>query len=93
MAELNQPECNSDATEPVLRARVAELETLLEARTQTVVALGARLAELEGHAPPAASDRLRRLEHELEALMATRLWRYSALPRRVYGRLKRGLRG
>ena len=48
--------------------RVAELEALLDARTQTIVGLGARLAEMQGDAPPAVSDRVRPLEAELAEL-------------------------
>jgi hypothetical protein len=80
------------ATELRLRARIAELEALLEARTQTIVGLGARIAELQGDAPPALVDRVRELEAELATLRATKVLRYSAAPRRWYGRL-RGVRG
>lgn len=79
-------------TELELRARVAELEALLEARTQTIVGLGARLAELQGDAPPPLTERVRQLEAELAQLRATKVLRYSALPRRWYAAL-RGRRG
>jgi hypothetical protein len=75
-----------------LRARIAELEQLVEARTQTIVALGARVAELEGDAPPALADRVRELEQELALLKGTKILRYSEVPRRVYSRV-RGRRG
>ena len=80
-------------TERALRARVAELEALLEARTQTIVGLGARLAELQGNAPPALVERARHAEAELQQLRSTKIIRYSAIPRRVYGRIGRFLRG
>ncbi|CAB4573300.1 MAG: hypothetical protein F2534_13110 [Actinobacteria bacterium] len=87
MAELTHT-----PTELELRARVAELEALLEARTQTIVGLGARLAELQGDAPPPLTERVRQLEAELAQLRATKVLRYSALPRRWYAAL-RGRRG
>lgn len=99
MAELIPPSRTSTPTSPgpattelQLRARIAELETLLDARTQTIVGLGARIAELQGDAPPALSDRVRQLEAELAQLRATKVLRYSAMPRRWYARL-RGARG
>ncbi len=100
MAELTPPTPTPSTTdrsdaatvELQLRARVAELEALLEARTQTIVGLGARLAELQGDAPPTLRDRVRQLEAELAQLRATKVLRYSAMPRRLYGRL-RGRRG
>jgi hypothetical protein len=76
-----------------LRARVAELERLLEARTQAIVGMGARLAELSGDAPPPLADRVRALESELAQLRATKVLRYSAVPRRLYTRLRRASRG
>lgn len=93
MAELKptQPDTGPDTqadTELRLRARIAELEALLEARTQTIVGLGARLAELQGDAPPALTERVRQLEGELAQLRATKVLRYSAFPRRVYAKLR-----
>ncbi len=76
------------ATELQLRARIAELEVLLDARTQTIVGLGARLAELQGDAPPALTERVRTLEAELAQLRATKVLRYSSVPRRWYARLR-----
>lgn len=73
-----------------LRARVAELEALVEARTQTIVGLGARLDELEHGAPPSVAQRVHRLEAELAALRATKVFRWSSAPRRWYRRLRRG---
>jgi hypothetical protein len=87
MAEL------TPQTERELRARIAELEALLDARTQTIVGMGARLAELQGDAPPALTEQLRATEAELAQLRATKIIRYSSLPRRVYGRLLRAIRG
>jgi ribosomal protein L29 len=87
MAEL------TPTTEHELRARIAELEALLEARTQTIVGMGARLAELQGDAPPAIAERLRVAEAELAQLRATKVVRYSAVPRRVYGVVRRTIGG
>ena len=42
-----------------LRARVAELERLLDARTQAIVGLGARIAEMQGDAPAPLAERVR----------------------------------
>jgi hypothetical protein len=81
-------ESEGAATERALRARIAELEALLAARTQAIVGMGARLAELQGDAPPALSGRVRQLESELEQLRATKVLRYSAVPRRLYGRFR-----
>jgi hypothetical protein len=98
MAELtpdpapNDPVPTTPGAELQLRARIAELEALLEARTQTIVGLGARLAELQGDAPPALTERVRSLEAELAQLRATKVLRYSSVPRRWYARL-RGSRG
>jgi uncharacterized coiled-coil protein SlyX len=77
-----------DSTELHLRARIAELEALVEARTQTIVGLGARLSELQGDAPPALTERVRTLEAELAQLRATKVLRYSSVPRRWYARLR-----
>jgi hypothetical protein len=76
-----------------LRARIAELEALLDARTQTIVGMGARLAELQGDAPPALVERVRVAEDQLQQLRGTKVIRYSAVPRRLYGRIGRFLRG
>jgi uncharacterized coiled-coil protein SlyX len=93
MAELTpDPAAPQAHTELELRARIAELEALLDARTQTIVGLGARLAELQGDAPPALTERVRTLEAELAQLRATKVLRYSSVPRRWYARL-RGARG
>ncbi len=80
-------------TERELRARIAELEALVEARTQTIVGLGARLSEMSGAAPPAATERIRALEHDLATLRATKVLRYSSVPRRWYARLRGATRG
>jgi hypothetical protein len=92
MAQLNDTDTSTD-TERQLRARVAELEALLDARTQTIIGLGARLAELQGNAPPALVERARHAEAELQQLRDTKVIRYSAVPRRLYGRIGRFLRG
>lgn len=73
-----------------LSARVAELERLLDARTQAIVGLGARIAEMEGDAPAPLAGRIRELERELAQLRATKVLRYSAVPRRWYSRVRRG---
>ena len=75
------------------RARIAELEALLESRTQTIVGLGARLAELQGDAAPSTAARLRHAEDELARLRATKVIRWSAVPRRWYGRVRGFVRG
>jgi hypothetical protein len=88
MAQLNEHDAERE-----LRARIAQLEALLEARTQTIVGLGARLAELQGNAPPALVERVRVAESQLDQLRSTKVIRYSAVPRRLYGRIGRFLRG
>lgn len=95
MAELNHTSTPADAPDDAasLRARIAELERLLDARTQTIVGMGARLAELDGDAPPALSERLRAVEAELAQVRATKVFRYSALPRRLSARLRGAARG
>jgi hypothetical protein len=97
MAKLNQPartpSVTAAGTQRALRARIAELEQLLDARTQTIVGMGARLAELQGHAPPSTAQRLREAERQLAELRATKIVRYSAVPRRLYARLRRFGRG
>ena len=80
-------------TERELRTRIAELEALLDARTQTIVGLGARVAELQGDAPPAMVERVRVLEAELDQLRSTKVLRYSAVPRGWYAKLRAGIRG
>jgi hypothetical protein len=52
MAELDP------STERALRARILELEALVEARTQAIVGLGAELAELRGEGSPVAPQRV-----------------------------------
>ncbi len=84
------------ALERALRARIAELEAVLDARTQTIVGLGARLAEVLGDAPPQLVERLRAAEADLAQLRATKVLRYSAVPRQIYARIRAsrgGLRG
>jgi hypothetical protein len=76
-----------------LRARVAELEALLDARTQAIVGLGARLAQFEAGAPAPLDANVEQLQSELAQLRATKLWRYSAVPRRIYARTRRIARG
>jgi type VI protein secretion system component VasK len=86
VAELSAAE-----TERALRARVAELEARLEARTQVVVTMGARLAEIEGGAPAPVAERLRAVERELEQLRSTKVLRWAAWPRRIYAGIRRRL--
>jgi hypothetical protein len=90
MAKLTQTSSPTTelSTEAALRARVAELETLLEARTQAIVGMGARLAELNGSAPPGLAERLADAERRLAQLQATKVIRYSAVPRRIYAKLR-----
>jgi hypothetical protein len=87
MAKLT-PADSSMSTELQLRARIAELEALVEARTQAIVGMGARLAELNGQAPPAVAERLAEAERQLAQLRATKVIRYSAAPRRLYAKLR-----
>lgn len=98
MAKLNKDTGDTDRplahdVERQLRARIAQLEALLEARTQTIVGMGARLAEMQGDAPPALVERVRVAEDQLQQLRGTKVIRYSAVPRRLYGRIGRFLRG
>jgi hypothetical protein len=86
MAELDL------STERALRARILELETLLEARTQAIVGLGAQLAELRGDGSPVMAERLREAERQLAELQGTKVLRYTARARRAYS-LLRGTHG
>lgn len=91
MAKLTPASTSTAALheEAALRARIAELEALLDARTQAIVGMGARLAELNGNAPPALTERLADAERRLQQLQATKVIRYSAVPRRIYAKLRR----
>jgi ribosomal protein L29 len=86
MAELDTD------TERELRARILELETLVEARTQAIVGLGAQLSELRGAGSPVMAERLREAERQLAELRGSKVMRYSARARRAYS-LMRGSRG
>ena len=86
MAELDPD------TERALRARILELETLVEARTQAIVGLGAQLSELRGDGSPVMAERLRESERQLAELRGSKVMRYSARARRAYS-LLRGARG
>jgi uncharacterized coiled-coil protein SlyX len=77
-------------TERELRARIAELEAKLEARTQVIVSLGAQLAELRGDGAPSMAERVRESERQLQELRNTKVMRYTARARRVYGMLRGG---
>jgi len=79
-------------TERALRARILELETLVEARTQAIVGLGAQLSELRGDGSPVMAERLREAERQLAELRGSKVMRYSARARRAYS-LLRGARG
>ena len=99
MAELSgagpdgaAPDDGADATESALRARIAELEALVEARRLTIVGLAAQLAEFQG-SPTFARGRLAEAERHLAALEATKVIRYSAIPRRAYTKLRRAAAG
>jgi hypothetical protein len=74
--------------ERALRARILELETLLEARTQAIVGLGAQLAELRGDGSPVMAERLREAERQLSELRGTKVLRYTARARRAYSLLR-----
>lgn len=87
MAELNP------TTDLELHARVAELEGMLEARTQVIVTLHRRIAELEGSEQSELAERAQRAEDALHTLESTKLFRVAALPRRFYARLRRAARG
>jgi hypothetical protein len=82
MAELDP------STERALRARILELEALLEARTQAIVGLGAQLAELRGDGSPVMAERLREAERQLAELRGTKVMRYTARARRAYSMLR-----
>ena len=86
MAELDTD------TERELRARILELKTLVETRTQTIVGLGAQLSELRGDGSPVMAERLREAERQLAELRGSKVMRYSARARRAYS-LLRGTRG
>lgn len=91
MAELDLSTFDP-ASERALRARVLELEALVEARTQAIVGLGAQLAELRGDGSPVMAERLRDAERQLAELRGTKVMRYTARARRAYS-LLRGTRG
>ncbi len=74
--------------ERALRARILELETLLDARTQAIVGLGAQLAELRGDGSPMMAERLREAERQLAELRGTKVLRYTARARRAYSMLR-----
>jgi hypothetical protein len=96
MAELKPDDDTTTSTantERELRARIAELEALLEARTHTILGLAAQLAEHQGSTPTFAAGRLAEAERRLAELQATKVIRYSAVPRRFYGRLRGGTGG
>ena len=86
MAELNPD------SERALRARIFELEALVEARTQAIVGLGAQLAELRSDGSPVMAERLREAERQLAELRGSKVMRYTARARRAYAML-RGTRG
>jgi hypothetical protein len=82
----------AELTEAQLRARIAELEALVESRTTTLVGLAAQLAEHQG-SPTFRRGRLAEAERQLTELRATKLYRYSEIPRRLYARVRRLLGG
>ena len=91
MAELDPAVFDHNA-ERALRARILELEALVEARTQAIVGLGAQLAELRGEGSPVMVERLREAERQLAELRGTKVIRYTSRARRAYSML-RGTRG
>ena len=86
MAELEPSP--DQATVQALRARVLELEAIVEARTQAIVGLGAQLAELRGDGSPVMAERLREAERRLAELHDTKVMRYTAKARRAYSLLR-----
>ena len=82
MAEL------APSTERELRARILQLEALVEARTQAIVGLGAQLAELNGDGSPVMAERLREAERQLAELHGTKVMRYTARARQAYSMLR-----
>ncbi len=82
MAELDPD------TERALRARIVELEALVEARTEAIVGLGAQLAEMRGDGSPVMAERLREAERQLAELRGTKVMRYTARARRAYSLLR-----
>lgn len=86
MAELDPD------TERALRARIGELEALVDARTQAIVGLGAQLAEMRGDGSPVMAERLGEAERQLAELRGTKVIRYTSRARRAYSML-RGTRG
>lgn len=80
-------------SEREMQARIAELEALLEARTHTIVSLAATVAELQGTGASTAIGKLRDAERQIEALHNTKLYRYAAVPRRWYAKLRSVLVG
>lgn len=91
MAQLNDTRLDAD-TEAQLRARIAELEALVDARTAALVGLAAQLAEHQG-SPTFRRGRLAEAERQLAELRATKVLRYSSTPRRFYAALRRRVRG
>ncbi|MFT3853929.1 MAG: hypothetical protein QM733_14480 [Ilumatobacteraceae bacterium] len=89
MAELNDT-TTSPTGEAELRARIAELEALVESRTAALVGLAVQLAEHQGSST-FRRGRLVEAEQQLAELRATKLIRYSAVPRRWYAALRRML--
>ncbi|MEO7370897.1 MAG: hypothetical protein ABIZ69_08550 [Ilumatobacteraceae bacterium] len=75
-------------TERELRARILELEALVEARTQAIVGLGAQLAEQRGDGSPVLAERLRDAERQLAELHGSKVMRYTARARRAYAMLR-----
>ena len=86
MAEL------TSTTERELRARILQLEALVEARTEAIVGLGAQLAELRGDGSPVMAERLREAERQLAELHGTKVMRYTARARQAYS-MVRGTHG
>jgi hypothetical protein len=87
MAELERSAFDV-ITERDLRARILQLEALVEARTQAIVGLGAQLAELRGDGSPVMAERLREAERQLAELHGTKVMRYTARARQAYSMLR-----
>lgn len=89
MAKLTTPQKQPAAgAEATLQARVAELGALVEARTQVIVSLHRRIAELEGHEQSGLAERTQRAEDTVRALEGSRLYRLATLSRRIASRVR-----
>ncbi|MDO8392693.1 MAG: hypothetical protein Q7V57_19630 [Actinomycetota bacterium] len=94
MAKLTPPHQQPAApAEAALQARVAELEALLEARTQVIISLHRRIAELEGHEQSGLAERAQHAEDAVRAMEGTTLFRLATLSARLSTRLRNAAGG